>query len=651
MNNPKKIYIVYIILCVFFSINVQAQNIQQISKDKKSELKKYIEIGKQAESQGDMNVAASSYNKCAFIYWKYGHLHDAVDQFVKSAVIYKKLENLINLKNIYTNIGVIYTDLQEVEMAEKYFKNSLEIARSIGKKKEIASSLIDLAYILSAVGKYDESNQKLDEAYKISQNLGNNELLLNCYGLFSENYRKMNQPEKAQQYKDKYSQTQQLQTKQSLESEFEGKEVKNLAEIQRTKIEKRAKELELKLKQIQLTSVKDSLSYSEQLAREKENKINLLKKDSAISALKIERQAIKEKEAQALIKQQEATRRTQRILLIATGIVLLLVIVSAISLYKRFKDKKRANKVLNERNIEIAEKGQELSSALEKIQKQNKQITKSINYAKGIQQAMLPTIEELNFYIQESFILFQPRDIVSGDFYWFRKAEKHFDIKKIFKKSNEAGLTELEDDDKFILAAVDCTGHGVPGAFMSMIGYNLLTDITDRGIDRPDIILEQLHYGIIASLKQHQTNNNDGMDMALCTIDFKNNKLYYAGAKNNLIYIQNNEVFQLKADKIPIGGTLINEPNFKLKELEIKQPTYCYIFSDGYIDQFGGPDGRKYMSKKFRNLILEIHKMPMHEQKEILQLTIEAWMGDNYTQIDDILIIGFKLDPNLKQIS
>jgi serine phosphatase RsbU (regulator of sigma subunit) len=182
---------------------------------------------------------------------------------------------------------------------------------------------------------------------------------------------------------------------------------------------------------------------------------------------------------------------------------------------------------------------------------------------------------------------------------------------------------------------------------MSMIGYNLLDDITDKGVSRPDLILEQLHKGVQVALKQEVTDNKDGMDLAMCQIDIANKKLRYAGAKNPLVYIKNGEIEQLQADKIPIGGTLVKDPRFTLQEIDIDTDTYCYIFSDGFVDQFGGPKGRKYMAKKFRNLLLEIHDRPMEEQREILELTIDTWMGDSYAQIDDILVMGFKLSPSL----
>ncbi|MDA3866785.1 MAG: tetratricopeptide repeat protein [Salinivirgaceae bacterium] len=638
-----KILLILFIACL--ATSGKAQEIGQITADDNSKLNKFIEIAEMSINQGRPKIAASNYNKVAFIYWKNSYYREAIEYFLKSAIIYQKIEDLKNLRSIYTNIGVIYTDLQEIELSEEYFRKSVEIAREIGQKEEVASGLIDLAYILSALGKFDESNQKLDEAYQLAEEIDNKQLLLNCYGLYAENFNNLNDPYKAQDYRDKYEKVQQFSQTQSMRQAFQEEQTQSMAEIQRQKAEKRAKELELQLNQVILETTQDSLSLADRLRKQRESQIDLLKKDSAIRALQIEQQEIKQREAEAVIQQQKALERSQKLIIYGTGIVLILSLLAAISLFIRFRDKKKANRLLEERNKEIAEKGEELSSALTKIQKQNKQITKSINYAKSIQRAMLPDPLELNKFIKDSFIFFKPRDIVSGDFYWFRKAQKKFDIQRIFNISRKEAFEPLQKDDYFLISAVDCTGHGVPGAFMSMIGYNLLDDITDKGVSRPDLILEQLHKGVQVSLKQHVTDNKDGMDMAMCQIDIANKKLRFSGAKNPLIYIQDNEINQLKADKIPIGGTFVKDPTFTLQELDIDRTTYCYMFSDGFVDQFGGPKGRKYMAKKFRALLLEIHQRPMEEQREILSLTIEAWMGEQYAQIDDILVMGFVLTP------
>jgi serine phosphatase RsbU (regulator of sigma subunit) len=274
-------------------------------------------------------------------------------------------------------------------------------------------------------------------------------------------------------------------------------------------------------------------------------------------------------------------------------------------------------------NEEVKTVNETLKLTLNTVQHQKDQILASINYAKRIQNAILPTEQRFDKLLSNNFVLYKPRDIVSGDFYYIR-----------------------EIDNKIILAAVDCTGHGVPGAFMSFIGYlglNALT-VIEKIISASEI-LKQMHIGIRHILRQKETNNNDGMDMAFVSIDLENKKLTFAGAKNPLIYIQNGELHQIKGDIFGIGGEQREmERNYTLHEIDITEPTTFYLFSDGYQDQFGGANKNKFMSKHFRNLLFEIHSKPMQEQKEILEKTLQDWMqAGNQHQTDDILVIGVRV--------
>jgi transcriptional regulator with GAF, ATPase, and Fis domain len=274
----------------------------------------------------------------------------------------------------------------------------------------------------------------------------------------------------------------------------------------------------------------------------------------------------------------------------------------------------------------VKERTSEVMRQQAELEQMNKEITDSINYARTIQEAILPFSDRISQSIKDFFIHYQPKAIVSGDFYWF-----------------------TEVDGKQIMAAADCTGHGVPGAFMSMIGNDMLNDIVNRrGITRPDLILNELHKGIRYVLKQEQTLNQDGMDIALVEIDKKNKKIYYAGAKNPLIYVCNNECFIVKADKIYIGGTQQREEQerlFKLNEIELSSEMMIYLFSDGMADQFGGPKGKKFKQKQLMELLLANSNKPLEEQKNILDKTFVDWKG-NLEQVDDVLVIGIRIMPD-----
>lgn len=265
--------------------------------------------------------------------------------------------------------------------------------------------------------------------------------------------------------------------------------------------------------------------------------------------------------------------------------------------------------------IKVAERTRELAQ-------KNEDITDSIQYAKRIQEAILPTRENIFRHLPESFILYKPKDIVSGDFYWF------------FKK-----------DNKKIIAAVDCTGHGVPGAFMSMIGHNLLNQIViEKGITNPAEILSQLNNGVQEALKQKGTEGEtmDGMDVALCTIDEQQDEFEFAGAFRPLYLIRNKNLEKIEGSKFPIGGgqhETVRE--FQCYKRKIIKGDMIYMFSDGFADQFGGLKGKKFMTKRFQENLLQIHDKRPVDQEILLEAKITEWRG-SFEQVDDILVIGIR---------
>ncbi|GAB4187093.1 MAG: hypothetical protein OHK0057_09100 [Thermoflexibacter sp.] len=300
------------------------------------------------------------------------------------------------------------------------------------------------------------------------------------------------------------------------------------------------------------------------------------------------------------------------------------------------KDLKEANQRLEEYALDLEKKVEERTAEVvrqkEIIEKKNEDITASINYAKNIQDAILPEEKRIAEAFSQSFILFKPRDIVSGDFYWFQEK------------------TTPEGEEKIIITAVDCTGHGVPGAFMSLIANEILNEIVnEKNITEAGKILNELHKGVRKALKQDLSDNRDGMDMSLCVIDKKSKTIGFAGAKNSLIYIQNNELVTLKGDKFPIGGLQHEKERiFTTKTISYAHsPMYCYIFSDGYQDQFGGENSQKFHRQNLKNLLFQNHTLTMSEQKIILEETLKKWRKigtpEEEQQVDDILIIGFVL--------
>ena len=258
-----------------------------------------------------------------------------------------------------------------------------------------------------------------------------------------------------------------------------------------------------------------------------------------------------------------------------------------------------------------------------KIEEQKKHITDSIYYARRIQTAILPSDELINKSIAQNFILYRPKDIVSGDFYWFCKTGK-----------------------EIMIAAVDCTGHGVPGAFMSIVGYNQLNHAVSVNKSRnADEILNDLNRGVVKTLSDnvHESQIADGMDLALCVFNSDLSSVQFSGANNPLLLIRNNEIIQFKPNKFPIGiyeGALPQV--FTKQDIALKTGDCLYIYSDGYADQFGGTRDKKLTTKRFREKLLEIHQYPLQKQKTLLEEYLEEWKGE-HEQVDDILVIGIKI--------
>ena len=331
-------------------------------------------------------------------------------------------------------------------------------------------------------------------------------------------------------------------------------------------------------------------------------------------------------EQEGKIKIQLETLEKQKMVLYFVLFVLLLVSFLVYYIYRGYKIKKEANIRLEEKNRTISaqkdeiEKQRDVAAAQrDQIAYQKKHITDSIMYAKRIQTALIPSLELFSDKL-EHFVLYKPLAIVSGDFYW----------------------VSSKDNIQVIIAA-DCTGHGVPGAFMSMLGVTMLNEIVnEKQIIMPDQIIDNLRDGIIKSLKQvvDEDTVKDGMDIAVCVVDFKENTLWYAGANNPLYLIREKELIHYRPDKMPVAIHYKMQP-FTLHKIELKKGDAFYIFSDGFADQFGGPKERKFMSMQLKETLVEMVDKPMLQQGERLNEIFEQWRGDN-PQVDDVTLIGVR---------
>lgn len=476
---------------------------------------------------------------------------DPLGYYNRALQIKRRFNDQLGVAVVLNNIGRIYSQMGKHGMAKQRFEQSLKEARHIDNNNLIANNLVDLAHNYKRQDQYSLALGLLNQGLQKSKAMGLKNNLKNIYLLFSEINDEINRPAKALDYYKLY-----VAVKDSITNEEKYKQISQLETIYETE--------------------------------KKEKEIQLLNKDK-------------------LLQQQVISQQKRTIIFISIGT--LLIILFLLLVYKFYREKKKANRILEEQNHIISD--------------QKKEITDSIEYASKIQSAILPRKELLDKLLGTYFILYLPKDIVSGDFYWVKEYGR-----------------------KIITVAADCTGHGVPGAFMSMLGVAFLEEIASNNTElSSNEIIGKLREKIIISLHQQEEDelsSKDGMDLSMSVIDYQNKTIEFTGAYNSLIIIRDQQLIELKGDKMPVGiHVRANEP-FTTKTETLQPNDMFYSFSDGFPDQIGGEKGRKFMIKKFKKLLLEIHEKNLSQQKEILQETIEAWKGEN-KQMDDILVMGLKI--------
>lgn len=564
-----------------------------------------LESIKLSEATNRKEDIANGYYNLGNIYKKFDKANDALGYFEQSKELFTELlshnanDNRLkrSLSESLYSTGEIHTKYGGYQEALDYFFSALTLKEECNDLYGLSNTFNRIADVYSLQGEIDHALQTLlFKALPLKLQLNDQRGLAIIYSNIGQIHYQRNDFASAKNFLDKSNQY------ANLVNDLEVL-ITNAGLL--TKIYK-SENLLLEAMSFQemANAYKDSLALNinRKLIEEMSVRFETDKKEqqNKILSLTVERQ------------------KTVRNYLVATTLLILVIVVVT---YRQYLQKKRTNTIISKKNTLLEEQNIQINSQKKVIEEKNKDLTDSIEYAQKIQESLLSKTEELNTKLKDIFILFKPKDIVSGDFYWTG-----------------------EKNGKLIISAIDCTGHGVPGAFMSMLGDSYLNQIIYHlGITSPEQILTELDKNIKSALKQEDTNNQDGMDMALCSIDMKTKSIEFAGAKNPLVYIQNGEVHKIKGSRQPIGGSIEKGSGFEKHELKIDTPTSFYMFSDGYQDQFGGPKGKKFMVKKLQNLLVEIHNEPMTKQKEILDNTITEWMNGT-EQIDDILVLGFKID-------
>lgn len=550
----------------------------------------YFEALQIYDEAKDDHGRAICYRNIGWIYQGQKNYELTLTYYYKALALNKKLKAESRILANYDDLSIAYYLKEEYPKAELYCYKTIAYAEELHSLGGVATGHANLAAVFFAIGKTDESithyktaiekHQKLNEYYNIaSEYIGISESYMakNQYQLAISNSNKALEIATKHNYKmliaeayynlsQAHAKTGNYNTAYNYLEQYTKAKDSTFNETNAELINEMSAKYEFKKKELVIKSLKDQKALSEiELEQEQELKLYLI-------------------------------------------IFCSLVLAFSIFLVRTMRQRKKVNASLSE--------------AYKVIELKNKDITDSITYSQKIQQAMLPVDHLKEELFNDIFIYFQPKDIVSGDFYWY-----------------------AEKNGSRIIAACDCTGHGVPGALMSMIGTNTLNQIiNESGITKPSLILETLNNEIKKSLRQNDESSNtkDGMDVAL--VSFINKyTIEYSGANRPLWIARGKELIEIKPSKFTIGGMQNSgEKKFENHRIELQVDDSLYIFSDGLVDQFGGKDNKKFLSKQLRKILLSIQQHPMKKQHELLQTALEKWQG-NEAQVDDILFIGIRV--------
>jgi serine phosphatase RsbU (regulator of sigma subunit)/Tfp pilus assembly protein PilF len=556
------------------------------------------------EEIGNKEGIANSLNNIGFIYDDQGDIAKAIEYYHKSLKIQEEIGNKQGIANSLNNIGLIYKEQRDLPKALEYLHKSLKIEKEIGYKVGIATSLSNIGSIYDKQGDIPKAIEYYHKSLKIREEIGDKNGIansLNNIGAIKLKKGSNNGIAAAKQYSLKA-----LKIAQELGSpRLISSASSNLSKVYE-KQGKGMKALEMHQLHIQM---RDSINNEATLKASIQQEAKYaFEKVQAVKDAAHEKQLAIEKEAKA----------KQQVITYATGGGLGLVAIFLLFVMNRLKVTRKQKAVIEQQKEVVEEAHQEIKD--------------SITYAKRIQSAILPAAKVVKEYLKESFILYKPKDVVAGDFYWMESVAKPV--------LSEAEVTGKNKETNILFAAADCTGHGVPGAMVSVVCNNALNrSVREYGLTDPGEILNKTREIVVAEFEKSEEEVKDGMDIAICSLE--GNKLKYAGAHNPLWIIRNSEIIETKANKQPIGQFDNPEP-YTTNSFDLHKGDAIYIFSDGYVDQFGGEKGKKFKAQAFRELLLSIQSKPMETQKTIIDETFNSWRGD-LEQIDDVCVIGVQV--------
>jgi tetratricopeptide (TPR) repeat protein len=575
-------------------------------------LKYYLDALKLREKINDKKGIASSFNSVGLIYYYQGSYKNATKFYSQGLQIVQAQKNDIGIATIYNNMGLSYEKQKQYDSAIFYYTQSLKHYERIQNNYGLSKCYLNLGNMFYIKNDLKNAEKYYFQALNIKKELDDKMGLINTYISIAVLYQKNQQYAKAIEYvSESITISNEIGNKQGLADSYQV-----------------LSELYSQIGNYKLAYdnfVKHS-AYVDSVFNENSTKyVNQLQEQFQSEKREKEIQL-----ANSKIQQNELKIKQQTTMIYGAVVGLILLLSLALVILRSYREKKKANELLSSQNVEIT---------LQKniIEQKNLDIMASITYAKRIQEAILPMPQFLLKYFNNLFVLFKPKDIVSGDFYWF-----------------------IPDENQTLLfAVVDCTGHGVPGAFMSIVGYNSLNQvIKEFNLHDPGKILDQLNILVEQALHTSEQDIKDGMDIAFCSFNTQTNVLKYAGANNPLYIIRSKSleapklsekyleteshyIFEIKANAQPIGA-YIKRFNFDSHEIQLFTGDSIYVFSDGFADQFGGKDGKKLKYKPFKELLLSLQSQSMEEQKDSLNLFFEEWRGE-HEQIDDVCVMGLRI--------
>ena len=557
--------------------------------DYEKALECYIKVLKIAESTNYKNKICEAYICIGIVFYEQKKYNETIVYMNKALAVEGPLTSKQNLAYIYNNIAISYQNLDEHRMALSYHFKSLKLNEEMGADEGTASSYNNISSVYGSIGKAKEALYYILKSIALSEKIDDKVGLTYSYIGAGDCYQGRKNFSKAYEY---YL-----------------KALKIARQIQYRTEEREAYE-HLAFISEEMNDYQKALEYHKRYSQLKDSILSemSLKQTSELN-IRYETEK-KEKEILLLTKDQELKSRTledQRLVRMGLIIGLGLLFILSFLLFNRYRFKQNANLLLEKQK--------------EEIQKKNTLIMDSIDYAKTIQDAILPDNERLQSFLPAHFILYKPKSIVSGDFYWIAKKE-----------------------DKIFCAVADCTGHGVPGAFMSLLGHNMLENIIHQECSStPGAILTAMNQQIITRFSKDHEASKHGMDIAIVSIDTTTHQLNYAGAKNALYTVRDNKLLEIRGDKVALGTPSKDSTpyNYVNHVIQLQKDDMIYLFSDGFPDQKGGPEKKKFFYQPFKELLTSISSLPLDKQKENLDATIADWIGTG-EQIDDILILGIR---------